>query len=93
MVHSRPDSWARLLMPALFPPDGTPWLPRTIMLFCWEPQTSTCAFVRAGLEVIKTAEKHINNDLMIRSTLCQNDDGKISFSFKECGAERAGGGS
>lgn len=40
-------------------------------------QTCMCASVQASLEVIKTAKKHINNDLMIRSTLCQNKDPEI----------------
>lgn len=43
------------------------------------PQTCMRASVPASLEVIKTAKEHINNDLMNRSTLCQNDDGKIFF--------------
>lgn len=34
-VHLRPDSWARLLMPALSQLDAPPWLPCTIMLFDW----------------------------------------------------------
>lgn len=48
-------SWPRLLMSALFLLDGTPWLPRTIMLFFWDCECGClhCETVSGG---DKTAE-------------------------------------
>lgn len=53
-----------------------------------------CASVQASLEVIKTAKKHINNDLMIRSTLRQNNDSEISSEkcIRPCVCVRKGWG-